>query len=85
MQNQLDSQTYPEYYLFRGRLTRLQKVVTTTGLTVLKLRASSVGVAVDEPLCINFGMLAHYLLKYPLKCASAGPAGAHFSGYLNKQ
>ena len=29
----------------------------------------------------TFSTPAFYLLKYPLKCAPAGTAGAHFSGY----
>ena len=31
---------------------------------------------------LTFRMLAYHILKYLLKCASAGAASAHFSEYL---
>ena len=34
---------------------------------------------------LTFVMSAQYMLKYPLKAASAVPAGAHFTGYYNSQ
>ena len=32
---------------------------------------------------LTFTVLAYYMLKYPLKCASAETAGAHFNRYFN--
>ena len=45
----------------------------------------------DEPSTITsfskltIKMLVYSMLKYPLKCAPAETAGAHFGGYLNNQ
>ena len=34
---------------------------------------------------LPFGMLAFYMLNYPLKCAAARTAGEHFSQYYNEE
>ena len=35
--------------------------------------------------CLTLSILDHHVIRYPLKCASAVPAAAHVSGYLNNQ
>ena len=44
----------------------------------------SIKIVRHEP-CFTLSMLTYYMLKYPLKCAPAGIAGSHFSGYLYNQ
>ena len=46
---------------------------------------STAGNRVTPAISIMFSILAYHMVKYPLKCATAGTEVAHFSGYLNNQ